>query len=281
MRSRSGVAILLSTAALACGGAAPAAAPAAPPALAVTVPSQTSVVYVQGDTAVVDVDAGGQTFTVNATTTATLGVDFAAAPGGVQVTTTFRDFQATLTNPMAPTQTADEQQISGPLVFTLDRRGQAAVVTPPQLEGTAAEFLSPEEVAARLIPRLPGRAVVPGDSWVDTIRVESDSPTTSVSARTVLTSRAVGDTVVGGRSFLLVRFSGEAEQASEGSQGGFDVTQNVKGTTEGHFLWDMGRGLLWYSESRSDLRGTMEVSAAPFPLSIRIRGVSKTNLQET
>ena len=84
--------------------------------------------------------------------------------------------------------------------------------------------------------------------------------------------------MVASRSYLLVRFQGETEQTTRGSQAGFEMSQAVTGTTVGRFLWDMERRLLRSLESRSELTGTMEVSAAPFPLSVRVRSLSRTLL---
>ena len=45
-------------------------------------------------------------------------------------------------------------------------------------------------------------------------------------------------------------------------------------------MWDMRRGLMVESYTDSEARGSMDVSAAPFPLGIRVRQQSRVKLQE-
>ncbi len=271
------VALLSALAVAACGGTGGGAP--APPPLAFTLPAEPSVVYVRGDTATVDVDAGGQTFSVESQAHAEWGMEFIATEGGVEVTASLRDYAARLTTPVAPAQFASVDQVDGPLVFTLDRRGVSTLVSAPVLTGAASEFVTPELLAATLFPRLPGRSITAGESWTDTVVVEAQTQAGAVTSTSVLTYTAVGDTVIAGRSLLLVRFSGSSEQAMRGMMGGFDMSQDLSGTSEGRFAWDRHRSLLYSSASRSDMTGTLEVSAAPLPLSVRIRSLARTLLQ--
>ena len=265
----------------ACSSAAPPAAPPPPPPpLAAVLPTESSVVYLRADTALVEMDAQGQTFTVDATLGATLELGFAALADGVEVTVDFLDFEGSVSNPMGEPQTATEEEIRGPLVFHLNPRGVATVTRRPELGEHAAEFISAEQVGLDLFPRLPAQAVSAGDGWTDTVTVISNAGTTRTTSRSVLRSRVMGDTLVDGRSWLLVRFAGETRQSTDGEQGGFDMSQEVAGTMEGHFLWDLERHLLGVLEARSDLRGTMTVSVAPFPLSVRVRSTARTVLQD-
>ena len=57
-----------------------------------------------------------------------------------------------------------------------------------------------------------------------------------------------------------------------GAIAGTDVDQHVAGTTVGHFLWDQATGTLHSLEHHSDLSGMMQMTVAPVPLALRIRG---------
>ena len=59
-----------------------------------------------------------------------------------------------------------------------------------------------------------------------------------------------------------------------------DFTQSVSGDISGFVLWDMQRGLMVETYSEGDIRGSMEVAAAPFPLGVRVRQQSRMKLQE-
>lgn len=267
----------------ACGGSAPPPAePPAPPALAYELPDDPIATYVQGDTAVVQVDAGGQMIDVTVASRATMSMTFeAAGDGAIRVNATIDELDARAANPMAPAQTADESEISGPVVFTLSRRGEGTLVSAPDIGEAARTFISPGVMAATFFPRLPARAVGPGDSWTDTITVATDEEETSMDATSIITYTARGDTLVEGRSLLLVTMIGEDERRVEGNLQGMDMLQEAAGTSEGYFLWDATRRLPVEVVYTTDSTGTMEVTAAPFPLGLRAESTTRIVLQET
>lgn len=266
---------------IACGGGAP-AEPPPPPALAYELPEAPTAIYVQGDTAVVQVDAGGQMIDVTVASRATMSMTFEpAADGAVRVTATIDELDARATNPMAPPQTTDESEISGPVVFTLSRRGEGTLVSAPDIGDAARTFISPGVMAATFFPRLPARAVDPGDTWTDTITVATDEEGTAMDATSIITYTARGDTAVDGTSLLLVTMTGEDERRVEGNMQGMDMLQEAAGTSEGYFLWDAARRLPVEVVYTTDSTGTMEVTAAPFPLGLRAESTTRIELQET
>ena len=276
MRSRAAVPAIAAVATVslaACGGG-----PSGPPGLAYGLPNPTTVTYVMADTSRMDIDAGGQAMQATMASAVTLGATFARAAEGVQVTFDVKDLAATVGNPMG-SQTADESGITGPLVVSFDRRGVATVVSEPQLTETASQFFQPLSVAHGIFPRLPGRAAGLGESWTDTIRYEGTQGPGSVKALAVITYTVAGDSVVDGRSLVKITMKGTSESSAAGVITGMDFSQAVTGSLDGWALWDQQRSLMVESYADADGRGTMEVSAAPMPLGLRVKTQSRVKLQ--
>jgi hypothetical protein len=275
MRARSTLTVASLTVLAACGGGT-----ASPAGLAYALPTPTSVTYVRGDTVNMDIDAGGQAMQARAAGRATMDAAFSRAAGGVQVSLTLTDLDGRVSTPMS-SMSADESGVEGPLVFTLDRSGSVTVTSVPELTDDASQIFQPLEWAHGFFPRLSGGAAGVGDQWTDTVTFEGAQGPGQVKSVTVLTYTVAGDTVVGGRSLLKLDVAGTSEVTTSGVITGMDYSQTVKGASEGWVLFDMGRSLMVERYSDGDLRGSMDVSAAPFPLGIRLRTRSWVKLQDS
>lgn len=242
-------------------------------------PDATPVVYVSETTADIDIDAGAMgSFAMQANSEATMTMAFLSTDEGVQVTATFDDLSASLSQPMGGSQTATEADIEGDLVFTIDEKGKGTVVTLPEMKGMAEELASPVSIVHEFFPRLPGGAAAPGDMWTDTVQYEAKTGQGDVSSNTVVTYTLQGDTIVDGTTLLLVTYEGLADVVGTGLQEGMEVVQAVSGDVTGMFLWDPARGLYMGGESEQDLTGTVEVPAAgmpPMPMSVKGSGSVK------
>lgn len=253
--------------------------PPTPPGLAYGVPAEASVVYLTEDRSDTDIDAGGQNMQARGSSEMTLDVTFGASPGGVEVTFRVRDLAASQSTPMG-SQSASEADIEGPLVFTLDRTGEATVLQEPTVTGTAVQFFQPASLAHGFFPKLPGRAAQVGTSWTDTVSFEATPEGGEVKVSSVLEYAVAGDSVIDGRSLVKITFEGTVDQVATGQITGMDFSQNISGPVSGWVLWDLQRQLMVQSRSEGDLRGSMEVAAAPFPLGVRIRQQSRVWIQD-
>jgi hypothetical protein len=253
--------------------------PPSPPGLAYGLPTKTAVTYAAEARADIDIDAEGQSMQAQGSSSMTLDVAFAESSDGLGVTMEVREFQATQSNPMG-SQSADEEGIEGPVVFTLDRTGEATLVAEPVMTGTTDQFFQPLELAYGFFPKLPGRAADVGESWTDTVSYEGTPADGKIKVTSVLEYTMVGDTVIGGSSLLKISFEGTVQQVASGQITGMDFSQNLSGTTSGWHLWDSNRRLLVQSHAEGDLRGSMEVAAAPFPLTVRVRQQEDVHLQD-
>ena len=244
------------------------------PMLAYRVPVPPVVGYLIADTARVDVEAAGQGLGLGMVANARWRMEFLPADGDdMQVTATLLELAARVANPVTIAQTADESVVSGPVVFTMDPRGRATIVRLPTLSPPAAfQVVSGAKIAHAFFPGLPGRVVSEGEGWVDTVSYSTEEGAAGTTVRMVMNYTAVGDTVVGGAIYLLVRANGTSEQSASGVISRTDFSQTVAGTTAGYFLWDNAAGVLHSLEYRSELSGTMQVAILPVPLDVRVSG---------
>lgn len=258
----------------ACAGS-PGAGSAGPSVLAFQVPSQPTLSYAEADTAIISVDAGGQMVDIQMLGRSVVDMSFAPSDAGVRVTATWRELEATVTNPMGPAERMNLEDVDGSLVFDMDRRGAATLVSGPSLRGIAANMWSNADVVHGFFPRLPGGPPAPGMTWTDTISFEEEEEAGPLVARSILTYTVAGDTVVDGRSLLKVDLAGDVSRTQEGVTSGMSFVQDLAGTLRGHFLWDLGAGALHSQVTLMEVAGTMDVAAVPFPLDVSMRGVTR------
>jgi hypothetical protein len=245
------------------------------------VPEAPELVYLTGDTSNVDIDAGAMgSLRMRGTGTATLAMTFERGMEGIQVSATFRELDARLSQPMGGAQTADEGDLEGPVVFTIDEKGHATLVSLPEMKGQSGELASPHAIAYQFFPLMPGRAVNPGDMWTDTIHYETEVGQGDVISTTVATYTLVGDTLVEGINLLAISMDGTAEGTVFGVTEGMEVTQVFSGDVTGTVLWDPARSVYVRGSFEQDLSGTVEVPAAGMPpMPLRVRATSHVTLQ--
>ena len=236
--------------------------------LAYDVPSPPTATYHIADTMVIGVNSPGGNMEMTAVSTVALGLAFERDPGGVLVTGEVASFDVSMSNPMTGSVSAGKDDLEGSLAFVIGRRGEVEVTSLPALPGPAAQVSPFVFIAYEMFPRLPGRAVEPGETWVDTVTWSNDAGPMEVNGTAVYTYTLVGDTLVGGRALLNIAMSGEVETETSGSEGGMSVTQSQTGTTTGFVLWDTARGLPAYGLLERDFEGSTSISGMPsFPMS--------------
>jgi hypothetical protein len=253
---------------------------AGPAALAHPAGEERQLAYTQVDSTALAVDVGGEVVDVFILEDAALDMALAPTAGGVRVTAVWTGLDVEMTNPMGAPERATEEDVEGPVVFTMDGRGRTEVVSLPELQGRASQLVVPQAVAEGFFPRLPGTPPTPGMTWTDTVAYVADLPDAANTSETVMTYTVAGDTLVDGTTLLKVRMQGTGTLYQEGTTQGMDFFQNLTGTVEGYFLWDLGRGVMRYRRSEVEYGGTMDVTAAPMPLAVTMRGVSHVRLMD-
>ena len=249
-------------------------------ALAFRVPNPSSLTYVVGDTADIKIETGMMgTLEITTSSSATLGMDFASAAGGVQVTAEYQEYSARQTNPMAGTTTSDQDDLTGLLVFNLSRGGDVEITQAPQVAASGGQFY-PEQYAYLLFPGLPGRAVDPGESWVDTVTYVVEGRGGSITTTTASTYTFQGDTTVAGRNLMNIGAVGALTVEMTMTMEGMDIGQAFAGEIAGTILWDPAVGLLYFSEMTRTASGTVDVPAAGMPpMPLTVSGTFKATLQ--
>jgi len=258
----------------ACGGG-----PPSPPALAYHADASTSVVYDYEDITVVSISFMGQSMEMSQEGVADYAVTFDPEPDGVVVTLTVEDMDASINQPMGAPVRVDEGDVEGALVFAMDRMGNPSIRERPRVADGASQMVSGLDLAHTLFPGLPGRGVAVGDSWVDSVAYEGEEGPGRRSADSVLRYTAVGDTVVGGRSLLLISLEGTSATTADFEAAGMMISQASEVDIEGHVLWDAQAGLMFEHVTRARGRGTVEVPVAPAPMPIEIESERTVRLQ--
>jgi len=263
---------------VACGGGS-----TSPPALAYGLPTPAEATYDVLDTATISIQALGQSLDLRVESSAVYDLAFARADDGVTVTLTVADLDATLAVPMAGPITVDESSVSGDLVFTLDRRGDAALVSAPEVDEAAGQLVPPLQIAHSFFPALPGATVQPGDTWADTISYEDTGDAAGTGTvglqRSVLEYAAVGDTVIAGRPLLQIAFNGTSEIRQTISMQGMEIEQSTDLRLTGHVLWDQQAGLMFERVTTSTGEGNVRVATMPAELPTRFQSVSRVSLR--
>ena len=224
-------------------------------ALSYGVPSPANATYHVSDTLTTTIGTPVGDVSLELTMAVTLAATFEPDPGGVRFTGALEAFSASMSGPMG-SQTLDET-VAGAYVFVLDSRGGVEVVSGPEFPEPAASAAPVVSLPHEMFPHLPGKAVQPGDRWVDTVTWSHESPDARVTTTNMHTYTLVGDTVVDGRSLLHIAISGEAETKGTVGPSGMSSEQTITGANSGFALWDPERGTLHSMEIDRDYSGTM------------------------
>lgn len=237
-------------------------------ALAMRMPSVPQATFTKTDSIDISLDMGPMgSMDMPMTMAAVINIAFSEGMADnsdhVMGTATVESFNAVVQVPMAGTTELDESAVSGEMQFSVGPNGKVEVMEPFSIQSAeAAQLFGSSQVVNDIFPGLPQRTVKPGDSWVDTVRVEDSSEAGQSSGETVWNYTLKGDTTVAGVPLLLILGDGATEISGSGKQSGFSVSQVMSGTLSGTFLWDPAVSLLHTGNTVVDLSGVMTIDAA-------------------
>ncbi len=271
---------LLIFAVAACSGSGPGTV-SPPKALMYEMPGTPTLTYVSEGAQDVTVDAGAMgTMEITGSSEMTVAMTFEPAAEGMQVTVEFQKLSASLSNPMAGTQSASESDIDGDLVFTMDELGNGTLVSAPTVRGAAEQLVRPAGMVYEFFPKLPGTQVNPGYTWTDTTSYDLPSDDGTIELESITSYTIVGDTLVDGVTLMKIDFESETESLAQVQQQGMDVIQSSTGDVTGFYLFDTARGIMVFAQTSLDMEGSTEVPAAGIPpMPMTITGTGTVQLQ--
>lgn len=261
MRQRFRLAALLLLPACASAPAPEAARPTPGHMLVYALPAQPNVGYAFGDSTWFTI-RGGPIGEIRATINTSGAVDVAYAAKGADLEATIRvtSLRGAFTNSASgTTSNATEAGITGPAVVTVTSRGAPTVVTMPQLSQDVQRVGVSNSFFRRFFVRLPARELRPGGEWTDTVRSEDVSGGTKTALRDVVTSTFLRDTVISGRTLVVIGTSAQRELTISGKNEGMEILQKMTGSSTGMILWDAERKLLVERRERTELAGTFDL----------------------
>lgn len=261
------------------GGGSAATAPR--PALSYSDPGVESVEYRFGDTADVSMEVGGTGVQrVPVESEARLSLSLTPSGRDVRVTLRFLAFSGRTGGAMGGSTEVSEEEISGPLIFSLTPRGEVLLQSLPDLGPRAERILNPVSLARELFPRFPARPPsAPGATWTDTLTYEAGRDDATLRAERHLTYTLREETTVGGRRVLRITSRGRARYTFQGTRMGMDARQTLEGPVEGDVLWDPSRRVPVSVRTEKRLTGTMELPALGTPpVPLELRGITRVRL---
>lgn len=273
-RSRRIALLVLAAGVAACSGMAHPGTPGGPP-LQYDLPDPNPAVYTFADTSEFAIRAGAMgVMNVVSAHSGVAEVTFRRAAGGVDATVRLSSYSGRFENPNQAGTSADEDDITGAWEVSLGPRGGIQVVSDPAMTARGREVVGGESLIRPLFANLPGQAVGPGATWVDTVSVTEEVGGTVSRARSVVTSVLAGDTVVAGERLLLIRTSSDTEIEVTGTSGGIEIREGMIGRLDGFVLWDAARALLVERRESGEMSGTLELpgmGAAGLPVQATVR----------
>jgi hypothetical protein len=256
--------LIIAAAALpACASAPPAVAPAPPSSnvLGYAETAPTTATYVFTDSSGFNIQ-GGAVGNITATigTAGTATVAYAQRAGTLEATITVTDLAGAMTNSaMGGGPTATEADITGAAVVTLTPVGATNITAMPTFSKAAEGVGMSRSFYRRFFIRLPARAVQPGATWVDTLRVTDEAGGSKADVVDIQTSTFVRDTVVNGRTLALITTTADRTLKIAGVNEGVEIKQSLTGKSTGRLLWDTQRRILYERVETSELSGTFDL----------------------
>jgi hypothetical protein len=214
--------------------------------------------YTIADTTGISMNMQGQSMQIDATSVASIELTYGVtAPGGTSVTIDYKSLEGQFSNPMGGATSLTAADLPGSATLTVTPTGSVTVGQLPQMTPAALQVLGTESTLKRLFQPLPGEMVATGTTWTDTVSTVDDNSGLTASTTSIISSTLAGDTMVAGRRLQIIRSESSITTEVAGSTQGFEIRQNLSGTSRGTSLWDPSLGALAERQEIVSLTGTM------------------------
>ena len=286
MRTGSSFAVALTLGLAACGGGQPEAPSPAVTTLGYSMPAATPVTYTSVDTARVNIEVQpGMPMEQTMGQHSTVRLAFAplvGTAGNLAVTATYVDFNAFVESSMMGRQDVGDDALQGDFTLSLTPEGKVEQTGGPELPEEVEQLMMGQNMFADFFLRLPNRIVTPGESWTDTLRIETNEDGNHSLNETIIVSTLRGDTTVAGRTLWVIEANKSASLLVEGNMQGMEMRNELSGTVNEVSLWDPARRLLVSSRSSGTMTGSVSMpSAGMNDIPISVSNVRSVTLVES
>ena len=286
MRTGRSFAVALALGLAACGGGQPEAPSPAVTPLGYSMPAATPVTYTSVDTARVNIEVQpGMPMEQTMGQQSTVRLAFAplvGTAGNLAVTATYVDFSAFVESSMMGRQDVGDDALQGDFTLSLTPQGKVEQTAGPELPEEVEQLMMGQNMFADFFLHLPNRIVAPGESWTDTLRIETNEDGNHSLNQTIIVSTLRGDTTVAGRTLWVIDASKSASLLVEGNMQGMEMRNELAGTVNETSLWDPARRLLVSSRSSGTMTGAVSMpSAGMNDIPISVTNVRSVNLIES
>src|SRR5687768_479704 len=124
------------------------------------------------------------------------------------------------------------------------------------------------------LPQLPAQPLAMGMSWADTVRAPFNQGGIQGTTMTVIASRVLGDTTIGGQRAWRVERTGTLSMSGAGNQDGADLILSGAGTANG-VSYIASNGVYLGASSTQDLSINVEVPAASMTIPIKQTSITR------
>lgn len=189
-------------------------------------------------------------------------LQFTPVADGMAVRATLEMMSGTMQTPMGPVP-LDADRVD-PVEFTMGVEGPDPDQMPasfgampdPGSPGAAASLMGMSRALSGLL-RLPGRALMPGESWTDTIRITQRVDGLTVEVTGTMRGTYESDTAVDGRTLNVLRITSEVTSQGSGTMMDQSVTQSVTADSREMVLWDSARHIPLFRDGETETESEM------------------------
>ena len=205
-------------------------------------------------------------------------VRFLPTDSGLTITLNLVELKGTMSTPIGdvPLEVGE----SAPVSLVLGEKGPdegslLAAMSAGAPGGSREEQFGPQRGLSGLV-RVPGRTLRAGETWTDTMEIDTRVDDLAINGVMTLRGTYTGDTIVDGQTLNVLRIESEMTATTSGMAEGTQMKQDMTTTAQTIVLWDSSRHIPLHSDVTADIRANTQVPSAgmSFDMTIRTRSIT-------
>jgi len=144
----------------------------------------------------------------------------------------------------------------------VSRHGQVRIVKEPAFSDELRKLMGPNRMYQSFFARLPGREILRGAKWTDTISISDENQGLVSRTLRIVTSVWDRDTTIAGRVLNVIESRSIIMARVRGSTPGVEIEQNLAGESTSTTLWHSARRLIYEHSERASLSGSTDLPSA-------------------